>query len=267
MNESDEKPSQNMLSEQYKDASNFNVRIQTFQSLSRQTTDFYAWIFSQIAKTPNSRVLELGCGTGRLWQKNLERIPTGWDITLSDFSPGMLKATQNNLSQSERHFAFQVIDAQSIPFEDASFDILIANLMLYHVPDRSRAFAEIRRVLKPRGVFYAATSSHLTLAPLSKLAQEAGITFKMSLDGFHLENGAQQISQWFSQVELALLENTLVATEAEPLLAIARSILPQNQYSEAVFERLRACIQQEIALHGPIHSNMDTGLFKATGHR
>ena len=69
------------------------------------------------------------------------RIPAGWSITLSDFSPGMLDAAWRNLVVTGRAFQFKEIDAQSIPFEDETFDAVIANHMLYHVPDRPKAIA------------------------------------------------------------------------------------------------------------------------------
>ncbi len=254
-----------LLNEQYKDAFNFNTRLHTIQRLSTQPVDWYPWIFGLMKKTPRSRVLELGCGPGYLWQKNLDHIPPTWEVTLSDFSPGMLKEAQNNLSQSGRHFIFQVIDAQAIPFEADSFDILVANLMLYHVPDRPRAFAEIRRVLKADGTFYAATVTAMAFAALENLISAAGMLPWEDALGFSLEDGAEQIARWFSRIELHRLENTLVVTEAEPLLAFVRSVTPQGQYSEATFQRLRELIQQELSQHGEMRINMDMGLFEVSG--
>ena len=175
---------------------------------------------------------------------------SGWDITLSDFSPGMLEEAQKNLSGSDHPFTFQVVDAQAIPFADASFDIIIADLMLYHVPDRPRAFAEIRRALKTGGSFYAATFSTTIFATLEKLLAEADMESWLADLGFNLENGAQQLARWFPEIKLHRLENTLVVTEAEPLLAVVRSGTRHNQYSEATFERLRELIQQEINQRG-----------------
>ncbi len=57
---------------------------------------------------------------------------------------------------------FKEIDAQSIPFEDETFDAVIANHMLYHVPDRPKAIAEIKRVLKPGGRLIATTIGKIT---------------------------------------------------------------------------------------------------------
>ena len=96
----------------------------------------------------DARILELGCGSGLLWKSSIDRIPAGWKITLSDLSPGMLDAAWRNLVVTGRTFQFKEIDAQSIPFEDETFDAVIANHMLYHVPDRGKALAEIKRVLK-----------------------------------------------------------------------------------------------------------------------
>jgi len=252
-----------LLNEQYKDASNFNERLQAIQNLSIQQIDWYKWIFGLITKTPTSRVLELGCGPGYLWKNNLEQIPLDWDITLSDFSPGMLKEAHNNLRHCSRHFTFQLIDAQEIPFEDARFDIVIANLMLYHVPDRTSALAEIKRVLKPHGIFYAATITETALASLDKFLHAAGLPTWEEVFSFSLENGANQLASWFAHIKRSRLDNTLVVKEVEPLVALIRSGVPRSDQNEASFQRLREILQQEISQQGAIYINMDIGLFEA----
>ena len=92
-----------------------------------------------------------------MWKENANRIPPKWDITLSDLSSGMLDSAWRNLVVTGRNFKFKEIDAQKIPFEDETFDAVIANHMLYHVPDRPKAIAEIKRVLKPNGRLFATT--------------------------------------------------------------------------------------------------------------
>ncbi len=67
-----------------------------------------------------------------------DRIPSTWDITLSDLSSGMLDSAWRNLVVTGRNYKFKEIDAQEIPFEDETFDAVIANHMLYHVPDRAK---------------------------------------------------------------------------------------------------------------------------------
>src|SRR5215813_4142571 len=146
-----------LLQDQYRDATNLNTRIQFHARFSTNKRGWNHWVFDQFKIAPGSRILELGCGSGKLWLSNLNQIGDDWHIILSDFSEGMLQEARQNLGQSQERFMFQRIDAQVLPFENASLDIVIANHMLYHVSDRSKALSEIRRVLKSDVRFYAST--------------------------------------------------------------------------------------------------------------
>jgi ubiquinone/menaquinone biosynthesis C-methylase UbiE len=55
-------------------------------------------------------------------------------------------------------FSMRRMDVQALDLPDAAFDAVVANWMLYHVPDRPRALAEIRRVLRPGGTLFSATN-------------------------------------------------------------------------------------------------------------
>ncbi len=258
-----------LLRERYKDASTFSACLQALKPLLSSQVDFHRWIFSQIRKAPNCRVLELGCGPGDLWQQNAELIPADWQITLSDFSAGMLKGTKKNLSHIGHPFSFQVIDAQSIPFEAASFDRVIADCMLYHVPDRPRAIAEISRVLKPDGYLYAATFSKQIFSELEDIFRKCNLSSWLDdvsfAENFCVENGREQLAPHFSHIKLHHLENRLVITDVEPLLAMMKTNTPKAEYDEAQFQQLRELTQQELARKGSMHINFDMGLFEASG--
>jgi len=86
-----------LLTNQYKNASNLNARVQLHDRFSTNKYGWHRWVFDQIRCPPKSRILELGCGTGLLWAKNRDRIPAEWDLVLSDFSPGMLRETQSEI--------------------------------------------------------------------------------------------------------------------------------------------------------------------------
>ena len=101
--------------------------------------------------------------------KNRDRIPEGWDIALTDFSEGMVADAQQNLRERTHANKFAVMDAQSIEFEDKYFDAVVANHMLYHVPDRMKTFLEIRRVLRTGGHLYATTNGRTHLKELAWL--------------------------------------------------------------------------------------------------
>jgi ubiquinone/menaquinone biosynthesis C-methylase UbiE len=258
-----------LLNEQYKDAANLNARIQLHTRFSTNKRGWNRWLFEQLKIAPGSQILELGCGPGKLWLSNLDRIGADWQITLSDFSEGMLREAQHNLSQSQsqHHFAFQIIDAQSIPFDDASLDVVIANHMLYHVPDRPKALAEIRRVLKADGRLYASTIGDTHLHEIDDLMSRVDRTFAQRKKGnpFTLENGAEQLNHWFASITLYRYENTLVVTEVEPVIEYVLSGSAKAVFVGEKLERLRKLLKQELAARGAIYITHDSGLFEAFG--
>jgi SAM-dependent methyltransferase len=95
-------------------------------------------------------VLEVGCGTGRFAAALAERVAAkAWAI---DASPEMLAVARARAPQ----VAFRRADAERLPFKPAAFERAVAKLVI-HVLDRPRAFAEVRRVLRPDGRFVVAT--------------------------------------------------------------------------------------------------------------
>lgn len=93
------------------------------------------------------RVLEVAIGTGR----NLSYYPPGVDLVGVDVSPRMLEAAGLRARQLLRRVELQVADAQSLPFEQATFDTVVATLTLCSIPDDRRALGEMARVLRPGG--------------------------------------------------------------------------------------------------------------------
>jgi len=257
-----------LLSKQYRDASNLNARIALHKQFSTNTYDWFHWVFDHFDIPLVVRVLELGCGPANLWRKNLHRIPDGWDITLSDMSPGMMEKAQANLTDSVHPFLFLRIDAQDIPFPDTSFDAVIANHMLYHVPNRELALSEIRRTLKLGGRFYATTVGDGHMAELRQWVARFAGDKKHPLRGgnsptFTLENGAEQLSNWFEDVQVFSYEDGLVVTETEPLMAYIRSMSSQSELEEESNAEISAFVDNEITTRGSIYITKSSGLFSA----
>ena len=138
------------VKEQYKSDKNLNLRS-NLHSYNINKIDWDKWCFNQINFPKNARILELGCGPGKLWYKNKDNIDNTLNITLSDFSKSMLKIAKDKLQEINHNFIYKEINAEDIPYEDESFDVVIAQHMLYFVPNIEKALAEIKRVLSPKG--------------------------------------------------------------------------------------------------------------------
>jgi len=253
-----------LLTDQYKDDTNLNARIRIHELFSTNKYGFHQWAFDHLKLLPNSKILELGCGPGQLWLKNLDRIPEGVDITLTDFSPGMIEAAQRNLGD---RFHYQVADAQQIPFEDYTFDTVIANYMLYHVPDRPRALGEICRVLKPGGRFYAATLGRDHMKEIGELVRNFDPNLPalggQTVEPFTLENGQEQIEQFFSNVNLYLFEDALEITEPEPLVSYILSGLTTSELNDERLNEFRNHIQKVLNAQNPFYVTKVSGIFEA----
>src|SRR3954462_6193009 len=108
---------QYLREEQYKDSSNLDARIQLHTRFSTNPYNLFLWIFDHFELPEHARILEVGCGPGHLWRSNLHRVPVGWEITLSDFSTGMVQEARESLSHCGHPFMFSVLDVQQLPFE------------------------------------------------------------------------------------------------------------------------------------------------------
>jgi len=263
---------QDRIRQQYQDASNLNARIQIHALYSTNPTSWQHWIFDQLKVPARACILEIGCGPGDLWVQNRERIPRNWEITLTDFSAGMVEAAQHNLRSMamKRHISFEIADAQDIPCDDASFDAVIANHMLYHVPDRPQALEEIRRVLKTGGYVYASTVGEKHMAEMWALLQPFAPNlvperFSQVSSTFTLENGASQLAQVFGDVERRDYKDSLEITDPEPVIAYLRSsqTLAEFSWTDAVGTHVRTQVNAAIAERGAFQVTKASGLFIA----
>jgi ubiquinone/menaquinone biosynthesis C-methylase UbiE len=256
---------QYLKTDQYRDSSNLDARVVIHQRFSTNSYGWFKWIFDPLMKLPeNARVLELGCGQGLMWKENIDRIPAGWNITLSDLSSGMLDAAWRNLVIAGGAFQFKEIDAQSIPFEDKTFDAVIANFMLYHVPDLPRALREIKRVLKPGGRFIAATVGthhmHEAIRWTQQVSRESSLPFSVP---FTLENGYDQLASIFSKVGLTRYSDSLKVTEVKPLIAYILSNISAGDRLESELINVEERLNKELETKGEISITKDSGFFES----
>jgi ubiquinone/menaquinone biosynthesis C-methylase UbiE len=121
------------------------------------------------------RALEIGAGTG-YFSLNLLQAGVVLEATCTDISPGMVTTLGANAERLGLNVRAARADAESLPFPDASFDLVLGHAVLHHLPDLRRAFAEFHRVLRPGGrMVFAGEPSRVgdRLASVPKLGATA----------------------------------------------------------------------------------------------
>lgn len=254
---------------QYAEAANLNARISLHQRFSTNPCPVHSWFFDQLCLEPESAILELGCGPGRFWAEGMPSPPPGWTVTLSDFSVGMILEARRTLSASNHPFRFTVIDAQAIPFRDATFDAVIANNILYHIPDRVQALTEIKRVLRQDGVLNAMTFGHKHLFELCQWVNEFSLETTLMPPGdragaFDLEQGREELAQYFDDVQVAHYPDSLVITKLEPLVDYVRSTAIQLPFPENKWQAFVSFLQEKLRTEGRITVQKSWGMFTAS---
>ncbi len=257
---------------QYRDSRNLDARAALHRRFSTAVSDWQPWVFDLLQLKPGMRVLECGCGPGWLWRENVARLPANCHITLTDLSPGMVAEAEAALTGSGHRFAFQQANIQALDFANEMFDVVVANHMLYHVPDLPQGLSEVRRVLKQDGRFIAATNGNKQMKELPTLVPKAlravsGSTLvrgESAMLPFRLENGRTALEPYFLTIDLHLYEDSLWVTEVEPLLAYAFSMIkPEMDVPETAVAHLREVWAAKIAAEGGIHISKDSGVFVA----
>jgi ubiquinone/menaquinone biosynthesis C-methylase UbiE len=158
-------------------------------------------VAGRMALVRPDRILETAAGTGIATRALSEALPDA-TIVATDINPAVVEFAAQHL-HSDR-VTFQRADAQDLPFEDASFDLVLCLFGIMFVPDKVRANAEARRVLRPKGRYVLATFNRLDLNPIPKTAGDA-VASLFPEDPRYMERGP------FSYTDPALLEQDLRA--------------------------------------------------------
>jgi ubiquinone/menaquinone biosynthesis C-methylase UbiE len=118
--------------------------------------------------------LEIGSGTG-YFSLNLVQLGVIGRLTATDISPGMLDRLARTAESLDLEVETVETEAETLPFEDESFDLVFGHAVLHHIPDLEKAFAEFRRVLRPGGAIAFAGEPSRYGDRLAALPKRAGL--------------------------------------------------------------------------------------------
>lgn len=249
----------NWVQKQYQSASNLNTRISIHDKYSVNKQGFGNWIVSNYQIDEGMRILELGCGNGNMWRKHLELIPKTAELVLTDLSEGMLKEAHANIGDFP-NISYRIVDIQDIPFEADSFDMVIANMMLYHVPDLGKGLSEVARVLKENGKFYCATGGeHGIMQFVADLLKPYGVDYHAN-NNFTLQNGKQKLVQYFSSIEMLEYIDSLEVTNIDDLVDYVYSGISMQEVCKLNRETVKEIFEQNM-VNGILKVPKEYGMF------
>lgn len=261
------------LKSQYQNANNISARIRLHRDYSTNEQGWFPWVYEKVEETLHiststnnldNNILELGCGNGALWRENIEKIPANISITLSDISEGMIREVRRSIGRKDKRFSYKTFDCHKIPFENDSFDCVIANHVLFYCEKIDQVCKEIKRVLKPNGIFICSTYGTKHMKEITELVQgfdERIVLASENLyDRFGLENGKEILSKHFSDVTLENYEDEIVIRQAEPIIEYILSCHGnQNQYLLNRYHDFKGYVEKK--LYKDMHITKDAGMF------
>lgn len=289
---------ENSLNTQYKNSGNISARIDLHKNYSINRKGWFPWLFEEIGfnkyiesreadskkKTGRSSeknnkitVLEIGCGNGALWRENLKKIPEDMHVILSDVSLGMVNDAENSLKKAagksaklnallENNFEFMEFDANTIPFEDESVDIVIANHMLFYFDRPEKVIGEIKRVLKKGGFLFASTYGSSHMKEITDLVKEFDERIALAAKDlyliFGLDNGEKILKKYFTNTKKNTYDDYLLVDKPEPLLKYIMSCHGnQRRYIPDKYKEFKAFVEKKTKKGFKI--TKESGYFKA----
>lgn len=251
-----------VVKQQYATANNLNIRISIHDKYSTNKIGFGNWIFSNYRIGKGMKVLELGCGTGNMWKNRESLISNCSKLILSDFSEGMIATAKENVGNYD-NIEYKILDIQQIPYEDESFDIVIANMMLYHVPDIYTGLAEVRRVLKKDGSFYCATyGEHGIMEYLSKIFAMYSVQDNTNKN-FTLQNGYDILNKSFSKIEKLVYVDSLAVTNVDDMVDYIYSLSSMTSLNNVPKHKIKEILIQNLK-NGILNVPKEYGMFIAS---
>src|SRR5450432_3243064 len=267
---------ENLTQRAYATDEMLTIRQRTHELYSFPKMKFKEWVLDRITWRGDEHDLDIGAGQGSYFSLTRRRTPNG-QLVAVDLSLGMARKA---LSHPDAEQVLN-LDAQTLPFSDGEFDVILANHMLYHVPDLDATLVEFHRVLAPGGCVIAATNSQFNLPEFEQLIRRAyGLLGAIGPDvepmyptehNFTLEDGAMRMARHFFAVARFDLPGAFIFPSTQPVLdyinstrALREPQLPRRIAWDDFIGVMGEQIERLITHFGELIVNKLTGVLIAT---
>lgn len=278
-----EKRAEDMLSQNHVDAlrrqfrttESWRIRQQTHEKYTFPRQSFVEWAMGLVPWHGDERVLDVGCGPGKYYDYFKAEHP-GVRYTGLDYSYAMI-GEHGGIGQVTRG------SMEDLPFADATFDVVMANHVVYLAPDVEATLAELKRVLKPGGLMITATTSvdstrefrelfRRTILLVSPPGKASEVNIPETLHRrFALENGTRLLARHFFAVARYDLPSALVFPAVEPIMeyleatrAIREPQLPDDIGWDQLMLIMREQLTNIMFSHKTLAVNKLTGVLMAS---
>jgi SAM-dependent methyltransferase len=258
--------------EQYRNSDRLKRRAILHGKYSTASVPWYDWVGSLLDLRSGDNVLEVGCGAGWLWQQYNDPTPAQIALTLTDLSSGMVDEAVERVATTGRFASVtgREADAQALPFEDRSFDRVVANHMLYHLPDPVRGVTELARVASSNGLVCVATNGRRHMQQLWAIRHDVFDlpAVDTTVDVFGIETGFPILRDHFGRVSWMEYRDELHCTDPEDVISYLCSTPPAEDATPEQLASVRAAILRAFAAEGgSMTITKDTGCFVCTDPR
>jgi 2-polyprenyl-3-methyl-5-hydroxy-6-metoxy-1,4-benzoquinol methylase len=262
------------LTAQYATTDQFLTRVETHRLYSEADGTFVEWVLDVLDAAPGDVVLDAGCGPGVYHSELAER---GVRVVGVDVFDGMVREARERASHDGRGVGLAQASVEALPFGAGTFDHVMCNHMLYHVPDQAAVLLEIRRVVWPGGRVVLSTNAADNMDVLDALHRRAcadlGLAPLVETEPlrFTFEPGSVElVRSVFPEADVRMREDALVFPDADSVLRFYASFLVEqveeprpDDYAERLLGRMRELVGAEIEREGRLRVPKRAGCYVA----
>jgi SAM-dependent methyltransferase len=257
---------------EYPDAASLDARVKLHEECSLNRYGWQRWVMDHIKPHLRGRVLEVGTGPAYLWVENVARAPGDLQLVLSDRSVGMLIDARIRLQQAGLTADWVECDGRALPYPEGSFDLVIANHLLFLLRDPEVGVSELARVTYPGGSLCATTNHRDHLQELIELLIELEPVhyghlredeIMLRRERFNFVSGTELLLPYFEDVELITYKDGLEVDRVEVLEPWAE-YWANPVLDSGARERVVQGLSERIAREGALRIRKNSGMFIAS---
>lgn len=263
---------QKMQTQFYNDGIKLKSRKKLYEYATPTKPSLDDVILEQIPKNAIS-ILDAGCGYGRLLIKIHDLFPH-ISLTGTDIAKGILDEAKEKSSNKEIDIEYSVADLESLPFENESFDVIITEHVLHHIPDIQKAMNEVYRCLKPNGKYIVSFNGEKNLQTIDQILDIAKDCFDPTpsyANGKHITKKYLEDKLFhFQEIKWVDYEKKLHLFDPSPLIdyittAYHRfSPTPPHEQWNCVVQKMTQFLENSLKQNGKIEDNIQAHIGVAT---